>query len=94
MFLIYKISSYLLLPIFFLILCFRIIFKKETLESLYQKMFPQKNSYFENESCIWFHAASIGEALSIFHIINDIKKKEREYIYTYYNKYFKLCKNS
>ena len=80
MFLIYKISSYLLLPIFFLILCFRIIFKKETLESLYQKMFPQKNSNFENESCIWFHAASIGEALSIFPIINDIKKK-RENIF-------------
>ena len=43
-------------------------------------MFPQKNSNFENESCIWFHAASIGEALSIFPIINDIKKK-RENIF-------------
>ena len=30
MFLIYKISTYLVLPIFFLILCLRIILKKET----------------------------------------------------------------
>ena len=53
MFLIYKISSYLLLPIFFLILCFRIIFKKETLESLYQKIFHKKISNFENETVVF-----------------------------------------
>ena len=46
MFLIYKISTYLVLPIFFLILCLRIILKKETFESLYQKTFPQKKFQF------------------------------------------------
>ena len=75
MFLVYKISTYLVFPIFFLILCLRIILKKETFESLYQKTFPQKNFNFKSDSCIWFHAASIGEALSIFPIINDIKKR-------------------
>ncbi len=77
MFLIYKISTYLLIPIFFLILCFRIIFKKETLESLCQKIFPQETLNFKKDNCIWFHAASIGEALSIFPIINDIKKNRK-----------------
>ena len=62
-------------PIFFLILCLRIIFKKETFKSLYQKTFPQKNFNFKIDNCIWFHAASIGEALSIFPIIDDIKKR-------------------
>ena len=75
MFLIYKISTYLVFPIFFLILCLRIIFKKETFKSLYQKTFPQKNFNFKIDNCIWFHAASIGEALSIFPIIDDIKKR-------------------
>ena len=80
MFLIYKISTYLVLPIFFLILCLRIILKKETFESLHQKTFPQKSFNFKGGSCIWFHAASIGEVLSIFPIINDIKKR-RENIF-------------
>ena len=75
MFLIYKISTYLVFPIFFLILCLRIIFKKETFKSLYQKTFPQKNFNFKIDNCIWFHAASIGEALSIFPVIDDIKKR-------------------
>ena len=77
MFLIYKISTYLLFPIFFLILCLRIIFKKETFESLYQKTFPQNAVKNKKDNLVWFHAASIGEALSIFPIIKDMKIRKR-----------------
>ena len=77
MFLIYKISTYLLFPIFFLILCLRVIFKKETFESLYQKTFPQNAVKTKKDNLIWFHAASIGEVLSIFPIIKDMKIKRK-----------------
>ena len=60
-----------------MILCLRIIFKKETFESLYQKTFPQNAVKNKKDNLVWFHAASIGEALSIFPIIKDMKIRKR-----------------
>ncbi|MAJ86307.1 MAG: hypothetical protein CL687_05075 [Candidatus Pelagibacter sp.] len=78
MLLIYKISTFLVLPLVILILFIRVIFKKETFESLSQKILPKKNYKLIYQNCIWFHAASIGEALTIFPIIEEIKRKQNK----------------
>jgi 3-deoxy-D-manno-octulosonic-acid transferase len=73
---VYRYLTYLLFPIFIILIYFRSIVKKEDKIRFKEKIF---SSHFNinkdnNRKLIWFHAASIGECLSILALIDEIQQ--------------------
>ena len=75
----YKFLSFILYPIFLTIFFLRILLTKENWESFKEKfLFNHKENQSDHGKLIWFHAASIGEATSIFPIIKNLIKRNSE----------------
>ena len=70
-----KLSSFLM-PIVFLFFVFRLLKRKETLESLKQKfgIYLLKKP---KKKIIWLNAVSIGESLSVMSVIKEINKSKK-----------------
>ncbi len=80
MLLTYKILSLILYPILLLVFFIRILFKKENWKSFKEKfLFDYKKNLPHNGKLIWFHAASIGEATSVFPIIKNLIEKNDKF---------------
>ena len=76
---IYRILTNFIYPFLILIIYFRKILNKEDRlrykEKILSNFFNCKRNL--NKKLIWFHAASIGEVQSIFPIIDELKKKDK-----------------
>jgi len=75
----YRYLTFLLFPIFVVLIYFRSIFNKEDPSRFKEKIFsssfrPNRN---KEKKLFWFHAASIGELLSIFPLIKEIKNSNK-----------------
>ena len=75
MFFVYRVFINLFILISPIIILFRLIKKKEELLSVREKFcfYPKKN----NLKSIWFHAASVGELISIFPIIDKLERNKK-----------------
>ena len=73
---IYKFLTNIFYPFFVLFTFFRKIKKKEDSLRYKEKIFTSsfKVNRSKNSKLIWFHAASVGEMISIIPIINELKK--------------------
>ena len=74
---VYRYLTYFLFPIFIILIYFRSLFNKEDKKRFKEKIF---SSHFmarkdNSKKLIWFHAASIGECLSILPLIDEINNK-------------------
>ncbi len=76
---VYRYLTYLLFPLFIILIYFRSFFNKEDKKRFKEKIFPSHFRSNRNEECklIWFHAASIGECLSILPLLDEINKKHK-----------------
>ena len=72
----YKFSTYLFYPLSFIYLFLRKIRKKEHpvryKEKLSQINLPRKKGFL-----LWFHVASVGEAMSILPLIENFEKEKK-----------------
>ena len=73
----YRYLTYFLFPVLIILIYFRSIFNKEDKKRYKEKIFSSHFRAYKNNSkkLIWFHAASIGECLSILPLINEINSK-------------------
>ena len=76
---VYRYLTYFLFPLLVIIIYFRSIFNKEDKIRFKEKIF---SSHFnvnkdKEKKLLWFHAASIGECLSIIPLINELSKKNK-----------------
>jgi len=76
---VYRYLTYFFFPIFITLIYFRSIFNKEDQKRFKEKIF---SSHFRahkdnNKKLVWFHAASIGECLSIMPLIDQINKENK-----------------
>jgi len=76
----YRLIINILYPFIFLIIYIRMLIGKEDKKRFKEKLYP---SYFGgkksvNKKLIWFHAASIGEFLSIISLLKKIDKKKKK----------------
>ena len=76
---VYRYLTYFFFPFFIILIYLRLIFKKEDRSRFKEKIF---SSHFQapknkNKKLIWFHAASIGECLSVLPIIDEINKTNK-----------------
>ena len=74
---VYRYLTYLLFPLFVFLIYFRSILQKEDKTRYKEKIFSSHFNVNKNNSkkLIWFHAASIGECLSIIPLIDEINNK-------------------
>ena len=77
MFLFYRVLTTILFPVFILIIYFRKYLNKEDKIRFKEKISITNNGLPENKEVFWIHAASIGEVNSIFPIIKEIKRKNK-----------------
>ena len=75
----YKYLTYFFFPLLIILIYLRSIFKKEDKIRFKEKIF---RSHFKirrdnNKKLVWFHAASIGECLSIMPLINELNNKHK-----------------
>ena len=81
----YRSLTNLIYPILIIIIYYRILIKKEDKLRFKEKIFfsnfkPKRD---DKKKLIWFHAASLGEAQSIFPIIQSLsKRKDLEFLIT------------
>ena len=77
MLLVYRFISYFFFPLLVIIIYFRSIFNKEHKIRFKEKIFSSNFKSHRNnkKKLIWFHAASIGECLSILPLLDEINKK-------------------
>ena len=77
---VYKYLTYLLFPIVAVLIYFRSIFNKEDKIRFKEKIFSShfKINKNNNKKLIWFHAASIGECLSILPLIDELNSKYKD----------------
>jgi len=70
----YKYLTYFLSPIFIILIYFRSVFNKEDKTRYKEKIFSSHFNALRNDKkkLIWFHAASIGESLSILSLIEEM----------------------
>ena len=75
MYFVYRVFTNLIILISPFIILFRLINKKEELLSVTEKfcIYPKKN----NLKSIWFHAASVGELMSILPIIDKLERNKK-----------------
>jgi len=76
---VYRYLTYFFFPLLILLIYFRSIIKKEDKTRFKEKIF---SSHFDikkdnKKKLIWFHAASIGECLSIIPLIDEISNRHR-----------------
>ena len=76
---VYRYLTYFLFPLFVIIIYFRSIFNKEDKIRFKEKIF---SSHFDahkddKKKLIWFHAASIGECLSILSLIEEMNNSNK-----------------
>ena len=81
MILCYRFITIFFYPIIICLIFFRKYFNKEDKKRYKEKIFP---NYFnaikrKKRKLIWFHAASIGEAQSIFPLIKRLNRKVNNY---------------
>ena len=81
MILLYRILTTLIYPFLIFLIIFRKIIKKEDSKRFKEKIFPSCFNIIkdENKELIWFHAASIGEFISILPILAEINKISNKY---------------
>lgn len=75
----YRLITTLLYPLFIVLIFFRKKFKKEHTTRFKEKIFSSHFQVKRNKisKFLWFHAASIGELKSIFPIIEELNKKNK-----------------
>ena len=75
----YRYLTYFLFPLFILFVYFRALLNKEDRSRFKEKIFSShfKAHKYNNKKLIWFHAASIGECLSILPLIDEINNKNK-----------------
>jgi 3-deoxy-D-manno-octulosonic-acid transferase len=71
---VYRYLTYFLFPIFIIVIYFRSVFNKEDKIRYKEKIFSSHFDSHKNnkKKLIWFHAASIGECLSILSLIEEM----------------------
>jgi|TARA_B100001093_G_scaffold518207_1_gene602284 3-deoxy-D-manno-octulosonic-acid transferase len=76
---VYRYLTYFLFPLLVILIYFRSIFNKEDKVRYKEKIWSShfKASKENNKKLIWFHAASIGECLSIMPLINELNNKNK-----------------
>jgi len=76
----YKYLTYLLFPLFVALIYCRSFFGKEDPNRFKEKIFSShfKINKNKNKKLIWFHAASIGECLSILPLIEEINSTNKD----------------
>ncbi|MDB9760517.1 hypothetical protein OAB59_00945 [Pelagibacteraceae bacterium] len=83
---IYRFLTFFLYPLFVILIFFRVLLRKEDPKRYKEKIFSSSFSFIRNKEkkLIWFHAASIGETLSIFPLIEQINSlnKNVEFLIT------------
>ena len=83
MLLIYRYLTLFLFPLFVILIYFRSVFNKEDKIRFKEKIFSNhfKSCKDDAKKLIWFHAASIGECLSILPLIDEINSKHNNINY-------------
>ena len=73
----YRLITILLYPIFILIIFLRKLKKKEHPEKYKEKIFTNHFNIKRNKNkkLLWFHAASVGEVISIIPIIKELNNE-------------------
>ena len=71
---IYRFLTFILYPLFIILIFLRSIYKKESRTRYKEKIFSSSFNSNRNikKKLIWFHAASIGETLSIIPLVDEI----------------------
>ena len=86
MLIIYRFLTFVLYPLFIILINLRVILKKEDRTRYKEKIFSSAFNVnrSSNNKLIWFHAASIGETLSILPLIDKINNynKNIDYLIT------------
>ena len=72
----YKFFTYLFYPFSFIYLFFRILNKKEH-PKRYKEKLSKINIKRDEGFLIWFHVASVGEAMSILPLIENFEQDEK-----------------
>ena len=77
---VYRYLTYFLFPLLIILIYFRSIFRKEDKTRYKEKIFSShfNVSKSDNKKLVWFHAASIGECLSIVPLIDEINNKHEK----------------
>ena len=77
MLLIYRCLTYFFFPLFIILIYFRSIVNKEDKKRFKEKIFSSHFSAHKdnNKKLIWFHAASVGECLSVIPLLDELNRK-------------------
>ena len=77
MLIVYRYLTYFFFPLFVILIYFRSVFNKEDKIRFKEKIFSSHFKPYNDKKkrLIWFHAASIGECLSIIPLIDELNKK-------------------
>ena len=73
----YRILTFILFPVFLIVIYLRRFINKEDKTRYKEKISIKKNYYSKGKTIIWMHAASIGEVNSIISLIEEIIKKDK-----------------
>ena len=75
----YRFLTYLIYPFLIFLIYLRTFLKKEEKLRFKEKLFPSHFSAEESgkKKLIWIHAASLGETLSVFSLIDELNKKQK-----------------
>ena len=74
MMLLYYALSFILLPVYFIIILIRLLIGKEDIRRI-QERFAIGKYRQDNSFLIWIHAASVGESMAALTLISNISKR-------------------